>query len=307
MITIFTPTYNRAHTLTRLYESLKSQTLKQFEWIVIDDASTDKTEELIKSFIEKEKDFKIIYQKQEHGGKHRAINKAVKMAAYEWFFIVDSDDFLTEDAVEKVHIWIKENENDLSTAAVSGSRYNMETKEAMSIPDLLKLNPGLKCYNHQRYMYGLDRDKAEVYRTSVLKNYPFPEYENEFFCTEAVVWDAISADEYYISFYEDAIYKCQYLDDGLTKNDANGYIGSFNNFNGFLDYVKIQIKCHGLGTKTLGIITLALNIAKKKKISKEEIAKRLGLTFTVLNSFLKKYKKNFFQKIINKLYLKICK
>lgn len=302
MITIFTPTYNRAHTLQRLFDSLKSQTSKEFEWIIIDDESSDNTENLVKTFIQENPEFLIIYKKQKHGGKHRAINKAVNIAKFDWFFIVDSDDYLAEDAVEKIHIWISSNKNDKKIAAVSGSRFETNRHEALSVPSILLLNPGLKCYNYERTNYNLDYDKAEVYKTSLIKSHPFPEYKEEFFCTEAVCWDSIALDGYYIAFYPDSIYMCEYMNDGLTKSGANGYIGFSKNFYGFLDYVKTEIKCHKISTKTAGLIFLSLKIAKEKKMSNKILAEKLNISEKELEDFIKTNKKSFFQKIIGKLY-----
>lgn len=305
MITIFTPTYNRAHTLSRLFESLQNQSLKSFEWIIIDDDSKDDTEKLVKSFVSKA-NFPIRYEKQSHGGKHRAINKAVKLSRHEWFFIVDSDDFLVPDAIKKIKGWINANENDKKIAAVCGSRYETNKKKALSVPSILTLNPGLKCHNHEREKYGLECDKAEVYRTDIISSHLFPEYEGEFFCTEAVCWDSISFDGYYIAFYPDVIYMCEYMDDGLTKNGANGYVGFSNNFYGFLDYAKIQIKCRGISADTFGLAFFALKVSKKKKIPLENLCSRLDLSKDELKSFIKKYRRNIFQKIIAKLYNIIC-
>jgi glycosyltransferase involved in cell wall biosynthesis len=103
MITIFTPTYNRAYSLRRLYDSLCKQTSNDFEWLVVDDGSTDDTENLINSFIADGK-VDIRYFKQANGGKHRAINFGVREARGELFFIVDSDDQVTPDAVEWIEI-----------------------------------------------------------------------------------------------------------------------------------------------------------------------------------------------------------
>ena len=97
-ITVFTPTYNRAYTLERLYKSLLNQTSYDFEWLIVDDGSTDNTSELIKSF-QNNQLFDVRYYKQGNGGKHVAINKGVELAEGELFFIVDSDDYLTDDAI----------------------------------------------------------------------------------------------------------------------------------------------------------------------------------------------------------------
>ena len=99
--TIFTPTYNREYTLSRLYDDLKKQTYKDFEWLIVDDGSTDNTEELVKKFID-EDILDIRYIKKKNGGKHTAINTGVKNANGEFFFIVDSDDGLMPNSMDLV-------------------------------------------------------------------------------------------------------------------------------------------------------------------------------------------------------------
>ena len=101
MITVFTPTYNRGYIIEKLYNSLVSQNYNEFEWLIVDDGSTDQTQELISNFITKGF-IDIRYFKQENGGKHRAINKGVKLAKGELFFIVDSDDYLSNNALDRV-------------------------------------------------------------------------------------------------------------------------------------------------------------------------------------------------------------
>ena len=104
-VTVFTPTYNRAYIISELYESLKKQDFTDFEWLVIDDGSEDHTEDLFKQWQNEYNDFPIRYYKVNNGGKHRAINKATELAKGELFFIVDSDDKLVSDALEKIVSW----------------------------------------------------------------------------------------------------------------------------------------------------------------------------------------------------------
>ncbi len=101
MITIITPTFNRAHTLPRLYESLKQQSEKSFEWLVVDDGSTDSTEDLLSAY-SGEGVLKLRVVRQENGGKHVAVNTGVLHATGDWIFIVDSDDMLTPGAVGRI-------------------------------------------------------------------------------------------------------------------------------------------------------------------------------------------------------------
>ena len=88
-ITVFTPAYNRGYIIEKLYRSLQNQTFRNFEWLIIDDGSSDNTSEKIQSFIQDNNDFPIIFEKVENGGKHRAINLGVQKARGELFFIVD--------------------------------------------------------------------------------------------------------------------------------------------------------------------------------------------------------------------------
>ena len=111
-ITIVTPTYNRGEKLKNAYKSLTKQTVYDFEWLVIDDGSNDNTENIVKTF-KKQSLFNIKYIKQENGGKHTALNKAFQITNTELFVILDSDDCLTENAIEeiiKIHRKYLENE-----------------------------------------------------------------------------------------------------------------------------------------------------------------------------------------------------
>ena len=100
-LTIFTPAYNRARTLPRTYESLLRQTCKDFEWLVIDDGSTDGTRELVEDWI-KEKKIPIRYIHQKNQGMHGAHNTAYRNISTELNTCIDSDDYMPDDAVEKI-------------------------------------------------------------------------------------------------------------------------------------------------------------------------------------------------------------
>ena len=103
IITVFTPTYNRAYIIKNLFNSLKNQTFQNFEWIIVDDGSTDNTEEVVKEWLNESLFFKIKYHKQKNGGKHTAINKGLELASGDVFFIIDSDDYITNDALFKIN------------------------------------------------------------------------------------------------------------------------------------------------------------------------------------------------------------
>ena len=99
LLTILTPTYNRKKELTRLYDSLKRQTCPDFEWVVVDDGSTDKTEQAVRQW-EKDGSIRVRCIRKENGGKHTALNMGISQIDSELTFIVDSDDWLPENAVE---------------------------------------------------------------------------------------------------------------------------------------------------------------------------------------------------------------
>ena len=106
LFTIFTPTFNRAHTLHRVYNSIKKQTLKDYEWLIIDDGSTDNTKSLISKW-NNENDFSIIYKYKKNQGKHLAINDGVKIANGRFFLIADSDDSFPKDSLKTMYdFWL---------------------------------------------------------------------------------------------------------------------------------------------------------------------------------------------------------
>ena len=217
-LTVFTPTYNRAHTLPRLYESLCGQSLKDFEWLVIDDGSTDGTEHLIKQFLE-EKKIVIHYIKQENGGKNKAINRGVSEAKGELFFIVDSDDFLVSDALDMIlSAWGKvvvDNSN-LGGLCFRRKSYIENKIIGPKFPYQTFVSSTLNVI----FKHGVVGDKAEIFVTEILKEYPFPIIQNEKFIPEGYIWNRLTR-KYPLFFIDDAIYMCEYLDDGISRNLKN--------------------------------------------------------------------------------------
>ncbi|MCM1060952.1 MAG: glycosyltransferase family 2 protein [Eubacterium sp.] len=238
-LTIFTPTYNRSELLKRLYKSLCKQTNQKFEWIIIDDDSSDDTDNTVNSFISEAK-LKIRYEKQPHGGKHRAVNKAVKMSSGNFFFIVDSDDYLPENAVELIYEWLSDIDGKPQFAGVSGLKCYSNGDIVGGLP--ANCGDFVDTDNLKRYKYGLTGDKAEVYNIELLKKHPFPEIEGEYFLTERYCWDAVAAEGYKLRWYFKAIYICEYLPDGLTRSGANKVNGHITNYKGYCMYVKQALK-----------------------------------------------------------------
>lgn len=213
MITVFTPTYNRAYILPNLYVSLQKQTCKDFEWLIVDDGSTDNTEALVRTW-SNEYFFDIRYVRQQNGGKHRAINNGMKLAKGDFVFIVDSDDCLPDDAIKIIVEKVEDIKDKDDIAGIVGFKVLADGKKVNSA----RFEEDLICnvIDYQYRYHGVG-DMAEVYRTSVLKNYPFPDIEGENFCTESLVWNRIGR-KYKMLFFNKNIYVCEYLDDGLTSN-----------------------------------------------------------------------------------------
>lgn len=278
LLTIFTPTYNRENYLKELYNSLVEQKDKRFEWIIIDDSSTDDTDAVVKSFLVQNSEFEIIYKKQPHGGKHRAINEAVKIARGEFFFIVDSDDKLTSNAVEYIYNWVETIEEDNHFCGVAGLKISPKGNIWGGNPTVTE-NGYVDATSLERTQYELLGDKAEVYRTQTLLQYPFPEFEGEYFVTEAVVWDAIAADGYKIRWFNKAIYVCDYHEDGLTATGANEITGHLKNYQGYLYYIR---QCRKIKNEYDFILNFSdyEKTAKFKQLSIKKRANEIGVTIS---------------------------
>lgn len=222
MITVLTPTFNRGGRLQSLWNSLQKQTVKDFEWLVVDDGSTDGTKNLITQLQEKS-DFPIRYIYKNNGGKHTALNVGIQTICSELIFIVDSDDCVTDDAVEsilKIHKKYRSQNNICGYAflrafpdgKINGKKFDVDERIGSYID--VRVNGD-----------DTGADKAEVFKTHCLKEFPFPEYPNEKFLGEDLVWVRM-ARKYEMVHINKAIYVGNYLEDGLTNNRRKHNIAS---------------------------------------------------------------------------------
>ena len=211
-VTVFTPTYNRAYILGDLYHSLQRQTCMDFEWLIVDDGSADDTKALVASWQGEENPFPIRYVYQENGGKCRAINRGLKEGDGRLFFTVDSDDYLTDDAIEKVIRWDGELPRDGHFCGYVGNRGITPTQT----PNRLFPGGYLDGTALDRYDQ-VDGERAFVFYTEIHRKYLYPEFPGEKFLTEAVTWDLMAHDGYKMRFYNDIIWIWEYKDDGLTR------------------------------------------------------------------------------------------
>lgn len=209
-ITVFTPTYNRAHLIERLFASLCRQKYRDFEWLVVDDGSSDDTEQLFER-LTAEAAFPLRYCKKENGGKHTAINLGLELALGELFFTVDSDDYLTDDALEKIARWESELPKDRRFCGFAGRLADTSGRLSGALPD------GAYFDGTTLDRYGAaDGERAMVFYTHVHKNYPYPVFSEERFLTEAVTWNRMARDGYCFRFYNEVVWIYEYRSDGLT-------------------------------------------------------------------------------------------
>lgn len=215
--TVFTPTFNRAHTLHRVFDSLQRQTYRDFEWLIVDDGSTDGTPALVTQW-QSIADFPIVYLQQPNYGKHIAFNRGVHQAKGTYFLPIDSDDAFLPDALEKMLYWwhlIPETERDGFTGIVTLCQYeNGEVCGESFTQHPLDTNA-----LDLRYVYKKRGECWGFHRTEVLKQYPFPEDLRVRFVPENIVWDAI-AKEYRIRCINEPL-RIFYQDSGNQITKAN--------------------------------------------------------------------------------------
>ena len=218
----FNPYLQSGGGLQSLWDSLQKQTVKDFEWLVVDDGSTDGTKNLITQ-LQENSDFPIRYIYKNNGGKHTALNVGIQTICSELTFIVDSDDCVTDDAVEsilKIHKKYRSQNNICGYAflrafpdgKVNGKKFDVDEKIGSYID--VRVNGD-----------DTGADKAEVFKTHCLKEFPFPEYPNEKFLGEDLVWVRM-ARKYEMVHINKAIYVGNYLEDGLTNNRRKHNIAS---------------------------------------------------------------------------------
>ncbi|MGV0756409.1 glycosyltransferase family 2 protein [Empedobacter brevis] len=208
--TVFTPTYNRAYILPQLYKSLLTQTNQNFEWLVIDDGSTDNTEELIGSYIQENR-IPITYIKQKNQGKHIAINKSLDIATTEYIITIDSDDYLLENAIEICSKTISSYSNNDDLAGFSFINYL--GKDSISLGEYGKK----KSLNYKEITLNIKGEKSFVLKKSIAKQFKFPVFEDEKFCQESYMLVQIM-ENYQILYTDYILARGEYLEDGLSQN-----------------------------------------------------------------------------------------
>lgn len=212
-LTIFTPTYNRASTIVRTYHSLQRQTCNDFEWLIVDDGSTDGTDNIVRPWINEVNKFSIRYIRQPNGGKYRAYNNGLSQAAGELFFCVDSDDWLPENAVERI---VSHYESLMAENGIAGITALKEYPDGSLIGReyTCKIR---RCSLYKLELLGEGGERSIVFKTALARLYPFPEETQEKFVTESVIYDRYEG-KYEFLVSNDILTTCEYQQTGLSSN-----------------------------------------------------------------------------------------
>lgn len=225
-LTVFTPTYNRAHTLPRTYRSLQKQDCKDFVWLIIDDGSSDNTRQLVEEWQSQKAGFEICYIYKENGGMHTAHNTAYENINTELNVCIDSDDELAEGAVKSIlDIWSRVNKKkyagiigldaDTNTGKVIGTKFPADMKETT-----------LQGF----YDKGGSGDKKLVYRTDIMKKFPpYPVFPGEKYVS--LGWKYQLCDQKYKLITTNTVLcNVEYQQDGSSMNMLRQYLKNPNGF-----------------------------------------------------------------------------
>jgi glycosyltransferase involved in cell wall biosynthesis len=244
--TVFTPTYNRAHTLTRVYNSLANQTFKDFEWLIVDDGSTDNTGEIVNKWIKNSK-FSIRYIKKQNGGKHTAINVGVKEAQGELFLIHDSDDSCVPETIERFSFhWDSIQPEDKSK--FSGVTVLCKNSEGEIVGDKFSESPMDMSALEIRSQFKVEGEKWGFHKTDIFKEFPFPEFKGERFISEGLIWNRMAM-KYKVRHVNEVLRIYEYSPDGLVasmlKIRLNSPIGTrlyYNELSSLPISIKLKVK-----------------------------------------------------------------
>lgn len=243
--TVFTPLYNRANLLRRVFDSLESQTFKEFEWLIIDDGSVDFPESIIKGF-QLISSFKIIYVKKSNGGKHSTFAFAFELANGSFIVNLDSDDTLISDGLEKLHTaWLNLDDKDkfIGVTGLCMDQYGKLVGD--KFPHDKFISNSLDSF----YKYNIKGEKFGMQRLSILKNFSFPEVSSSGYIGEGYLWDRIALS--YNTLYINDFIRVYYIEEKpsimTTLNSLHNLpsvriymLDRINSFNHYFKYKPIR-------------------------------------------------------------------
>lgn len=294
-LTIFTPAYNRAHTLHRCYDSLKKQSCKDFIWLIVDDGSTDNTAALVKEWQNIDNGFEIKYIYKQNGGMHTAHNTAYENIDTELNVCIDSDDYLADDAAKKIIEFWKENGSNKYAGIVGldadfnnniiGNEFNKNIKSTT-----------LSGY----YRNGGKGDKKLVYRTDLMKKYPpYPVFEGEKYVSLGYKY-LLCDQDYELLVLNEVLCNVEYQEDGSSMNMFKQYL---KNPKGFAFIRKVDMKYNKTileNFKSCIHYVSSSIISRNRKFIKESPKRFLticAIPFGIVFTAYIKYKANSFMKI----------
>lgn len=234
-LTVFTPAYNRAYSLPRTYQSLLDQSCKDFIWLVVDDGSTDNTAELVREWQKRDNGFEIRYIYKENGGMHTAHNTAYENIDTELNVCIDSDDYMPDDAVEKIINCWKQYGSD-AYAGIIALDIDSEKKQVIGteLPTDRKAISTSDFYNQ-----GGSGDKKYIYRTDIIHSVPpYPVFEGEKYVSLGIKYTLI-AQKYEMIILNEPVCVVEYRTDGSSLNMLRQYK---NNPKGFAFLRKFDMK-----------------------------------------------------------------
>ena len=293
LLTVFTPAYNRAHTLSRTYESLCAQDCKDFIWLIVDDGSSDNTTKLVKEWQNKNNGFEIQYIYKENGGMHTAHNTAYENIHTELNVCIDSDDKMAVGAVSKIkETWEKVRDKGYAgiialdadfDGNIIGKGFDENLKETT-----------LSLY----YASGGSGDKKLIYRTEIIKKYPpYPEFEGEKYVPLSYKY-LLCDQEYQLAVMNKVLCLVEYQKDGSTATMWKQYL---NNPNGFAVIRKLDM-IYPTSKRKLFIATIhyvSCGFLSHKEFLKESPKKYLTILMIpfgwILSNYVK-YKVNCMEK-----------
>lgn len=212
-LTIITPCFNRKARMKTLLESLEQQTIFNFQWLVIDDGSTDGTREWFNQLDKASYSFEIDYYYKKNGGKHTALNYSHQFIKGKYIVIVDSDDRLVNNAVETILKYWRKYESNPQIGGITFQKGELRNHQKFDD----KIDGVKESTFSAMTNAGMSGDHCETFRTSLFSEHNFPVFENEKFVAEGAMWYFITRN-YHVVYVDDVIYLAEYLDGGLTKS-----------------------------------------------------------------------------------------
>lgn len=214
-LTVFTPTYNRGYTLHLVFNSLRQQSFNDFEWLIVDDGSTDNTAELVEQW-QTQADFPIRYIRKENGGKHTAMNQGILAAQGQWLLVFDSDDSCVPEAFSAFYqAYQSIPATDEASFSTITARCMDENGKAVGPEYSAEVEDVADAW--QQLVLRSSAERWGINRTLYLQQNLFPEFPGEKFIPESIVWNRLSR-KYKTRFINKPLRVFQPLPDGLSAS-----------------------------------------------------------------------------------------